>query len=149
MRMTAGKIILRQINVPANGFAWFFGGVGGKNIEKGSGRPRAFPRLRVHSRRRAFLCYAAGDIPYAPALIQRCSFRYFLGFLSSSFSFEQAGTKEKEAKRKCRKGKRQRKLFEKSFLWTPSKTFGQLPPESWVLAALLKNTGWLFWRRFA
>mgnify|MGYP003099895217 CR=1 FL=1 len=27
------------------------------------------------------------------------------------------------------RGKRQRKLFEKSFLWTPSKTFGQLSPE--------------------
>ena len=52
----------------------------------------------------------------------------------SSFSFEQAGTKEKEAKRKCRKGKRQRKLFEKSFLWTPSKTFGQLTPECRVCA---------------
>ena len=39
------------------------------------------------------------------------SFHSVIRFHSSSFSFEQGGTKEKEAKRKCRKGDAQKGAF--------------------------------------
>ena len=55
---------------------------------------------------------------------QSYSLHSVIRFHSSSFSFEQVGTKEKEAKRKCQKENALRGLFEKSPLKIPKKLSG-------------------------
>ena len=66
-----------------------------------------------------------GRIPYPPAPTQSNFFRNCINF-SARFFFVSAGAKKKLTKRNALF---QRKLFEKSFLWTLSKTFPQLSPE--------------------
>ena len=60
-----------------------------------------------------------GRIPYPPAPTQSNFFRNCINF-SARFFFVSAGAKKKLTKRNALF---QRKLFEKSFLWTLSKTF--------------------------
>ncbi len=51
---------------------------------------------------------------YPPALTQSYSFHSVIRVFISSFSFEQVGTKEKEAKRKCQKGTRKGGFLKKA-----------------------------------
>ena len=74
-----------------------------------------------------------GGNSYPPALTQSYFFHYIIKF-HTRFFFDCAGTKEKEAKRKCRKGDAKRGLFEKSPLLNSPKNFLATHTGHWACA---------------